>query len=187
MRVFDFMLALYSIVAGLGMSLLVRSIGQMIEARGRIRLYWVHSCLVVVAFVAQVVSWISLWRFADHPTWTVAEALLLLCVPLLLYLVAHLAVPELDDGLAHDMREYYYRNARWTSGLLLAVVVISLLGESFIAGHFELTSPRSLRIALGLALVPGALTARPAVHAGQAVALMVLVAFGVSYVSVAIG
>jgi hypothetical protein len=35
-NVFEFLLALYSIIAGLGLSLLVRSIGQMIEARSRI-------------------------------------------------------------------------------------------------------------------------------------------------------
>lgn len=98
------------------MSLLVRSVGQMIEARSRLKLYWVHGCLLLVAFVAQVISWFSLWQFADHSPWTVAETLLLLAIPLLLYPVAHLVVPELEDGLAHDMREYYYRHARWAHG-----------------------------------------------------------------------
>jgi hypothetical protein len=187
MGVFEFMLALYSIVAGLGMSLLVRSIGQMIEARSRIKLYWVHSCLIAVAFVAQVISWFSLWRFVGHVPWTVADTLLLLAIPLLLYLVAHLVVPELDDGLAHDLREYYYRHARWTHGLLFAVVVISLFGESFILGQFDLTPPRLLRMAFGLVLLPGVLTAKPAVHTAQAVALIGLMAFGVSFVSQTVG
>lgn len=82
------------------------------------RLYCVHSCLIAVAFVAQVVSWFSLWQFADHSPWTVVDTLLLLSIPLLLYLVSHLVVPELEDGLVHDMREYYYRHARWTHGLV---------------------------------------------------------------------
>lgn len=38
MSQFEFLLALYAIVAGLGLSLLVRSIGQVIEARDRVRL-----------------------------------------------------------------------------------------------------------------------------------------------------
>jgi hypothetical protein len=187
MRVFDFLLALYSIVAGLGMSLVVRSIGQMIEARNRIKLYWVHSVLVAVTFVAQVVSWFSLWRFADHASWTVAETLLLLSVPLLLYLVAHLVVPELHDGLVHDMHEYYYRHARWAHGLLFATVVISLLGESFILGRFEVMPPRMLRAAFGLVLLPGMLTDKPAVHSVQAAVLLILMAAGIGFVSQAIG
>ncbi len=124
MNVFEFLLALYSIVAGLGMSLLVRSIGQIIEARSRVRLYWMHSCLIAVVFIAQVVSWFSHWQFPDHSPWTVADTLLLLSIPLLLYLVGHLVVPELEDGLVHDVREYYYRHARWTHSLMLTVVII---------------------------------------------------------------
>ena len=70
-------MALYAIVAGLGVSLLVRSVGQMIEARDRVQLYWVHSCWIALVFVAHVVSWFALWRFADHTPWTVLQALLL--------------------------------------------------------------------------------------------------------------
>ena len=187
MRVFEFLLALYSIVAGIGLAVLVRSIGQMIEARSRLRLYWVHSVLMLVAFVGQVVAWFSLWQFGDHAPWTVADALILLSIPLLLYLVSHLVVPELDDGLVHDMREYYYRHARWTHGLLLSIVVVSLCGEAFIHGYFELTPPRLLRLGFAAVLLPGVLTSNPAVHSVQAVALLLLVATGVAFISLPIG
>lgn len=187
MGVFEFLLALYSIVAGLGMSIVVRSIAQMIEARQRIRLYWVHCVLIAVVFMSQVVSWFSLWQFASHSPWTVADSLFLLSLPLILYLVGHLVVPELEDGLVHDLREYYYRHARWTHGLLLAMVVISLIAETFILGHLELTPPRLLRLALGAVFLPGILTANPAVHSVQAALLLVLMAIGVSFVSIAIG
>jgi hypothetical protein len=39
MGAFEFLPARYSIVAGLGMSIVVRSLAQMIEARQRIQLY----------------------------------------------------------------------------------------------------------------------------------------------------
>ena len=77
MTVFEFLLALYAIVAGLGVSLLVTSVGQMIEARDRVRLYWVHSCWLALTFVGHVVSWFTIWRFHDHAPWTVLQALLL--------------------------------------------------------------------------------------------------------------
>jgi hypothetical protein len=187
MGVFDFLLALYSIVAGLGMSIVVRSVAQMIEARQRIRLYWVHCVMIAFLFMSQIVSWFSLWQFAGHAPWTVADALFLLTIPLVLYLVGHLAVPELDDGLVHDLREYYYRHARWGHGLMLAVIVISLVGEAFILGHLELTPPRMLRIALGVVFLPGVLTVNPVVHSVQAALLVVVMATGVSYVRIAIG
>jgi hypothetical protein len=135
LSIFEFLMALYAIVAGLGVSLLVRSVGQMIEARDRVQLYWVHSCWIALVFVAHVVSWFALWRFAGHAPWTVLQALLLLCVPILLYLISHLAVPELDDGRTHEMRGYYYRHGRWMQGLLLAVLVSGAAAQLVIEGR----------------------------------------------------
>ncbi|MBK6350520.1 MAG: hypothetical protein IPF50_12300 [Proteobacteria bacterium] len=48
------------------MSLLVTSVGQLIEARDRVRLYWVHSCWIALTFVGHVVSWFTIWRFQEH-------------------------------------------------------------------------------------------------------------------------
>ena len=84
MKAFQFILSLYSIVAGLGITVLVRGVGQMIEARDRMRPYWIHSCWLVFLFVINVASWLSMWDARDHPTWTILEALLLLLVPMFL-------------------------------------------------------------------------------------------------------
>lgn len=180
-------MALYAIVAGLGVSLLVRSVGQMIEARDRVRLYWVHSCWIALVFVGHVVSWFALWRFADHAPWTVLQALLLLCVPILLYLISHLAVPELEDGRLHDMREYYYRHVRWTQGLLLAVLVTGAVAHVVIEGRLDLSGARGVRAAMAVILVPGIISRNPRVHAAQAVLLLLVIVIAITYVAQPIG
>jgi hypothetical protein len=185
--IFEFLLALYVIVAGLGVSLLVRSVGQVIEARDRVRLYWVHTCWIALVFVGHVVSWFALWRYADHAPWTVLQALLLLCVPILLYLISHLAVPELEDDRLHDMREYYYRHARWTQGLLLAVLVTGAVAHVVIEGRLDLSGARGVRAAMALIVVPGIVSLNPRVHAAQAVLLALVIVFAISYVAQPIG
>jgi len=185
--IFEFLLALYAIVAGLGVSLLVRSVGQIIEARERVRLYWVHTCWIALVFVGHVVSWFALWRYADHAPWTVLQALLLLCVPILLYLISHLAVPELEDDRLHDMREYYYRHARWTQGLLLAVLVTGAVAHLVIEGRFDLSGARGVRAAMTLIVVPGIVSLNPRVHAVQAVLLLLVIGIAITYVAQPIG
>ncbi len=187
MSQFEFLLALYAIVAGLGLSLLVRSIGQMIEARDRVRLYWVHSCWIALTFVGHVVSWFVLWSHARHEPWTVLEALLLLAVPILLYLISHLAVPELEDDRVHDMRDYYYREARWIQGLMLGVVVAGALTHVVVEGRLDVTGARAVRLAMAVILVPGLITLNPRVHAMQAVLLALVMLFAVSYVAKPLG
>jgi hypothetical protein len=187
LSIFEFLMALYAIVAGLGVSLLVRSVGQMIEARDRVQLYWVHSCWIALVFVAHVVSWFALWRFADHTPWTVLQALLLLCVPILLYLISHLAVPELEDGRTHDMREYYYRHAGWMQGLLFSVLLCGSAAQVFIEGRPDLTGAGAVRVALAVVLLPGIFSRRPALHAAQAVLLVLIMLYAVSFVARPIG
>jgi hypothetical protein len=185
--VFEFLLALYAIVAGLGVSLLVTSVGQMIEARDRIRLYWVHCCWIALTFVGHVVSWFTIWRFHDHAPWTVLQALLLLCVPILLYLISHLAVPDLEDDRIHDMRDYYFRHARWTQGLLLGVVVAGALSHLVIENRFDLSGGRGVRASLILILLPGIVSLNPRLHSAQAVLLIVAIATAALYLSQPIG
>ena len=187
MGIFEYLLALYAIVAGLGVSLLVRSVGQMIEARDRVRLYWVHNCWLAVVFVAHVVSWFALWRFSQHTPWTILQALLLLAIPILLYLVSHLAVPELGDGLEHDMRAYYYRQARWIQSLMLAALVVGVLAHLVIEGRLDLTCARGVRAAMLLVLLPGIVSTHPKLHGVQAVLLLVILAMAVAFVARPIG
>jgi hypothetical protein len=183
MSVFEFLLALYAIVAGLGISLLVTSIGQMIEARDRVRLYWVHLCWIALVFVAHVISWFMIWQFHDHSGWTVLEALLLLAAPILLYLISHLAVPDLEDGRVHDMREYYFRHARWSQGLLLGMVVAGALAHLVIEDGYAITGARGMRLAIAAILLPGLFTLNPRVHAAQALLLALTLLLAVSWVS----
>jgi hypothetical protein len=185
--VFEFLLALYAIVAGLGVSLLVQSIGQMIEARDRVQLYWVHICWLAFIFIAHVVSWFTIWRFEGHTPWTVLQALLLLMVPILLYLVSHLAVPDLDDGLVHDMREYYYRHVRWTQSLLLAALVCGTAAQHVIEGRPEVAGPGAVRAAMAVVLLPGIVSRNPFLQGMQAIALVIVMIITVSYIAQPIG
>ena len=82
MGVFDFMLALYSIIAGLAISVLVKGIARMIKGRERLHLYWVHTGWLTFLFVVHVVNWFALWPLRYHTSWTALEAVLLLLIPI---------------------------------------------------------------------------------------------------------
>lgn len=175
MNAFEFVLGMYTIVAGLGISLLVRSVGQLINARGHVRTYWPHTLLVASLFAIQFLAWFSLARFSTHSPWTAMQVLMLPVVPVLLYLVGILAVPNAEPGAEVDLREHYYRNARWTYGLLLLATLCWASAQRYIdAGGTE----SLFRFALPAVLVPALLTKRSAVHQVIAVAIAVMVVAG---------
>ena len=174
MAIFEFIVGLYAIIAGLGISLLVQSVGQLIEARDRVRRYWVHTVWIGLIFVAHVSSWFAFWRFASEAAWTARETILVLMTPILLYLVSHLAVPDLEDDRTHDLRAYYFQQHRWMQGLLVAALVVGQLAHFAILGAAPLTAPDYVRMAVVLMLLPGVSTPAPRVHETQALALLAL-------------
>ena len=117
------LLTLYSIVAGLGISRLVQGVTAMIQSRSNLRFYWMHTAWILIVFMAHIVSWFALMRFATGAHWTVFNAMLALFMPIVLYVVSDLVVPTLDGERRTDLREYFFHNCRWFAGLLIGFIV----------------------------------------------------------------
>ena len=181
---FEYFIGLYTIIVGLGIALLVRSIGQMIEGADRIRLYWVHTTWLGLIFVTHVTSWFFLWKYHEIPEWRVYESLLLLSVPVLLYLASHLAVPEIKEyeDERYDLRDYYFGRARyrWIQGLVGSAILVTLLIDALLLEQGTSLQAASHRLVVLAVLLPGILTARPAVHQVQATVLLALVGLGIA-------
>ncbi|HEX9772981.1 MAG TPA: hypothetical protein VGA44_05910 [Steroidobacteraceae bacterium] len=180
MSLFEFLVTLYSIITGLGLTLLVRSLGQMLEARRSTRLYWVHTCWLAILLVTYVLVWFQLWSYRDVTSWTVLEGLLLLSVPVALYLVSHLAVPELDDDAHHDMRAYYYEHHRLLQGLLALSVVLSIVAIGLILNSWAPEPWLVARLVALALLIPGIVSRRPAVHSVQVVLFLLLLSLALT-------
>jgi hypothetical protein len=185
--IFEFIVGLYAIIAGLGISLLVQSVGQLIEARERVRRYWVHTVWIALVFVAHVSSWFAFWHFAGERSWTARETILVLMTPILLYLVSHLAVPDLQDDRSHDLRAYYYQQHRWVQGLLIAALAVTQIAHFVLLGATPLGSPDYVRMTVIVLLLPGVATGAARVHAAQAIALIALLTGVMFFVAKPIG
>ena len=166
MDLFEFVVSFYVVIAGIGVTLLVKSVGQMIEARDRVQLYWVHSCWLVFVFFAHVNSWFTLWAYRDLPSWTIGQLLMLVSVPILLYLASHVSVPEIPENSIerYDMRDYFYRRHATLLGLIAVSILFNLGSEYLLLENQVLTIGNWLRLAvLGLLLV-GIFSSRPGMH-----------------------
>jgi hypothetical protein len=187
MAIFEFVIGLYAIIAGLGISLLVHSVGEMIERRSLLRLYWVQTVWIALIFAAHISSWFTFWHFADQETWTPLDVMLVLSVPILLYLVSHLAVPNLEPRHDTDLRAYYFEHHRWMQGLLIASVVLAQASQYLILERTVFETPDIARTVAIAVLIPGFVSSAPRVHAIQAVLLAMLMLLGLSFVFTPIG
>ena len=178
MSLFNFVVSFYAVLAGLGITLLLRSIGQILESRSRIQLYWVHSSWMLFIFLLHVNSWFTLWAYRDLASWTLGQLLLLVSSPIFLYLASHVAVPEIpqNDQSSYDMRAYFYERHHLLLGLLALAISVTLLAELFLLGQRVVSLNNGFRLFGLSALVIGAVTDNAKVHATLTLILLAVFA-----------
>jgi len=162
MSLFEFLMVLVSLIIGLGIAELLSGVAQTIRCRRDVRVYWVHSTLVVVVFLALLQQWWEIWGVRDMPAWTFPGLLMMIGPAIGLFLIAHLLFPDPVSGA--DFRAYYYDEMRPALWLAVLTVALAVSFRPLVSGTtlFAMDNASSfLFIAIFLCL---AYTRKPIVH-----------------------
>jgi hypothetical protein len=162
MSPFDFISVLLSVVIGLGLSHLLTGSVDLIQARERVRFYWVHGVWVVLTFVGIVFLWWSIWGLRRLQNWNFVSFLLLLLEPVLLFVAAAFLVPRPTERPI-DLRAHYYKNRRGIFGAFSTLTALLILQNGLQNGRLWITADWYLLVLLALS-VSGAVTARERFH-----------------------
>jgi len=110
---FSYLSALISIILALGMTRVLAGVGEMLQARSRRQLYWLHAVWVVNLFPYLVVAWWIFYRWRNQQPWTFFLFIFVLIAPTILYLASIVLFPPesfLDDFV--NYKTHYYSNHR---------------------------------------------------------------------------
>lgn len=95
------------------MTRVLAGIGEMLQARSRRRIYWVHTIWIINLLLYVVVAWWIFYRWRNQEPWTFYLFIFVLISPTILYLASVLLFPsesELDKPI--DYKTHYYANHR---------------------------------------------------------------------------
>ncbi len=113
MSAFEYLSVLISIILALGMTRVLAGVGEMLQARSRRRIYWVHVLWIVNVFLYLVVAWWIFYRWRNEQPWTFFLFIFVLISPTILYLASILLFPpESDLEESIDYKTHYYANHR---------------------------------------------------------------------------
>jgi len=91
---FAYLSVLTSIVLGLGIARLLTGLGRLLQARGRVRLYWVHMLWALNLLLFQRLTWWILFRWQSRAEWAFFPFLFLLLSPTVSFLLTVLLFPD---------------------------------------------------------------------------------------------
>ena len=110
---FSYLSVLISIILALGMTRVLAGVGEMLQARSRRHIYWVHVVWIVNLFLYLVIAWWIFYRWRNQQLWTFSLFVFVLISPTILYLASLLLFPRegaVDASL--NYKTHFYANHR---------------------------------------------------------------------------
>jgi hypothetical protein len=130
----------------------------------------------VIVFLAHVQFWWGSFDFGERIENNFFAFLVFLLTPILLYLIAVLVLPELDqdDSGVVSLRDHYYEARPWFFGLTLLIPLATAVRNAGFQGDGVWNQDRPFELAFFLLALTGLLTARERVHRILPVAMLAL-------------
>lgn len=165
MTPFEHLAVLISIILGLGVTHLLMNVHRLVQARERVRVYWLPLLWAALIFTTQVEWWWASFGFRDETVeWNFFWFLFVLASPVTLFLAAAFVLPDARVGEDCDLRQYYYSNRAWFFGVVAAGPVLDGIRRGVQAGDATDFGAVANLVSAGL-VASLAVSRRPAYHA----------------------
>ena len=135
MSSFDYLTVLISIVLGLAIANVLTRLAAVITARERVDFYWPPVAWAIWLFFLAVQHWWAEWGIRHTSQWTFLDFWLLLLVPVDLYLLSAVVLPDREEDGRLDLGEWYFHNRAWLFALMFFLPALSILEEINRSGH----------------------------------------------------
>lgn len=132
---FDYLAVFFSIILGLAVTEILQGFRRLLIKRDHVVLYLPALLWAGILLAMQAQAWWAMFGLRGLPEWTFGMYAVVLLQTILLYMVAGLALPDLEGDEELDMQAAYMAQARPFFLLIVGVVAVSLLKDVVIRGH----------------------------------------------------
>jgi hypothetical protein len=150
---FDYLIVLVSIVLGLAITNVLTRLATVITARKRVDFYWPPVAWAIWLFLICVQHWWAEWGLHEATSWNFGTFWLEILMPVVLFLLSALVLPEREENGRLDLGQWYFHNRVWFFALLGALPLISIAEEVSRSGR--MASNLNLAFLLAFAAVAG--------------------------------
>ena len=132
---FDYLAVFFSIILGLAVTEILQGFRRLLIKRDQVVVYLPALLWAGVLLAMQAQAWWAMFGLRGVTEWTFGMYSIVLLQTILFYMVAGLALPDLEGDGELDMQAAYMAQARPFFLLMVGVVAVSVLKDVVIRGQ----------------------------------------------------
>lgn len=146
---FEYLIALVSVIAGLGIARALSGIARLLDARHQITFSWIPLCWTASALLWLVAFWWFTFLLSSIDGWSTAlHVFVLVYAGSIFFLLALLHPESIPEG--HDMLAHFLNNRKLFFGAFLVVGLLDL-ADTWIKARMGLSTPAMVPYAIHMA------------------------------------
>jgi hypothetical protein len=137
MTPFEYVSVLISIILGLGITLVLTGIAELIKRWSNVVHFWPYQLWIALVFVLHIQEWWATYDLKTITTWNLPSFLFVILYPILLFILANLLFPSKWPKKGIDMKAFYFENC---NKYFFCVVLLALLSiiQNISLAHYAL-------------------------------------------------
>lgn len=132
MTPFEYVSVLISIILGLGITVLLTGLADIIRNYPVVKVYWPYLIWILIVFILHIQEWWISYSLRSEMEWTLPRFLFVITYPIVLFILAHLLFPQKWTKKGVDLKVFYFNNFPKYFGAALLLLVISILQNHFL-------------------------------------------------------
>jgi hypothetical protein len=133
MTPFEYVSVLISIILGLGITLILTGLAEIIKRLGSIKLFWPYIIWIILVFVLHLQEWWITYELKSVTSWSLQSFLFVVSYPVLLFVLANLLFPT-EWSVNLDLKEFYFKSCNKLFICIIISAIISAIQNVFISG-----------------------------------------------------
>ena len=178
MTQFEYLSVLVSIIVGLALTQLLSGAARLIQLRRRVRMHVPTLVWMPTLFLIDIQVWWVAFDRRSTTEWHFFSFVLYLLIPVMLFLLCYLVLPDLGDEDSADLRDNFDGNRSWFFGLLAGIIAVSLTEQTLRVGFLPSDADAAFRVVFAaLSLWMMRVRGERAQTWGAAVALLLILGY----------
>ena len=135
MSPFEYIVVLISIILGLGITIILTGVAELIKRWNTTNHFWPYLIWIAVVFVLHIQEWWATYELRLIKSWSLPVFLFVILYPILLFILANLLFPAKWSAKGVDIKEFYFLNCRKFFFCIVIFALISIIQNIHLVGY----------------------------------------------------